>query len=361
MSAHPETHFPKDYRSARHDFVAAAEAAGLGATSRANLDAAAPDGKTLFLDSTTIGPRDAAKALLLISGTHGVEGYFGSGVETGLIREGLATRAPKDVKIVLVHALNPYGFAWDRRVNEDNADVNRNFVDHANPPDNPAYRALAEWISPRDIGRDAIRAANARLRAYAEAHGDFALQEAITRGQYEFADGIYYGGPRESWSAKMIKDVLVEDLKHAKTLIVIDFHTGLGDEGAGEMITEALPDSAAYKRQKKIWGDRVKSSEAGESVSAPLVGTIDKAFAAWLPAVELTFVALEVGTKPTRDVFSALRKDNWLHCFAGKDHPDAAAIRKEIRDAFYVDTPDWKRAVWNHANTVVYQALEALA
>ncbi len=360
MRTGPEDHFPENYRDARHAFVAASEAAGLGATSRVHPLVTGPDGKTLFLDTSTIGPRDAASALLLIAGTHGVEGYFGSGVETGLIREGLAARAPKGVKIVLLHALNPYGFAWNRRVNEDNADVNRNFVDHADPPDNPVYAALAEWIAPKDISPATIRAANAKLRGYAEAHGDFALQEAITRGQYEYPDGVYYGGPHESWSAKMLKDVLIEDLPHAKKLIVIDFHTGLGAEGAGEMITEDLPGSAAYKRQKTIWGDRVKSSEGGESVSAPLVGTIDKAFAHWLPDVELTFAALEVGTRPTRDVFNALRKDNWLHCFAGKDHPDAAAIRREIRDAFYVDTPAWKRAVWGHANEVVQQALAAL-
>ena len=42
----------------------------------------------------------------------------------------------------------------------------------------------------------------------------------------------------------------------------------------------------------------VASSEAGESVSAPLTGTLDQALAAWLPETELTFAALEVGTLP---------------------------------------------------------------
>ena len=30
--------------------------------------------------------------------------------------------------IVLIHALNPYGFKTNRRVNEDNIDLNRNFL-----------------------------------------------------------------------------------------------------------------------------------------------------------------------------------------------------------------------------------------
>ena len=361
MSTRPEQHFPKDYREARANFVAACEAADLGITSRVHPSATGADGKPLFLDTTTIGPIEAPKAMLLISGTHGVEGYFGSAAQTGLVREGIARHVPKGVKLVMLHALNPFGFAFDRRVNEDNADINRNFVDHARPPRNAAYDTLAEWIAPKDISREAMRAANAKLRAFSDAHGAFALQEAISRGQYRHSDGLYFGGSREAWSARMLRDVLGEDFAHVKELVVIDFHTGLGEPGAGEMITEDLPSSKAYRRQKAIWGPRVKSSEAGESVSAPLVGTIDKAMADWAKHCELTFAALEVGTVPTRDVFNALRKDNWLHCFAGRVREKAEEIRREIRAAFFPDTPEWKRTVFAHAGEVVRQGLKALA
>jgi hypothetical protein len=33
-----------------------------------------------------------------------------------------------DVTLVFIHAVNPYGFHHDRRVNEDNIDINRNFL-----------------------------------------------------------------------------------------------------------------------------------------------------------------------------------------------------------------------------------------
>lgn len=360
MTADPEQHFPADYRSGRHNFIAACEHSGIDVIARVHPKAEGRDGKPLFLDTAIIGPRDAKKALLLMSATHGVEGYFGSGVQTGLVREGLARRVPKDAKIVLLHALNPYGFSWDRRVNEDNADINRNFVDFKNPPKNEAYAALAAEISPRDISDEAMKKANAKLTEYLKHHGAFALQEAISRGQYAFPDGIYYGGSRESWSAKMLRDVVGENLSHLKKLIVIDFHTGLGNFGAGEMITEDLPGSPPYERAKAMWGARVASSEAGESVSAPLSGTIDKAFPGWVPRTELTFAALEVGTRSTREVFQALRRDNWLHCFADKRHRHGDAIRLELRDAFYPDTSEWKRMVWSHANEVVDAALKGL-
>ena|SRR5579871_702130 len=361
MSADPAEHFPTDYRQGRHDFVAACERVGIDVIARVHPSVKGRDGKPLFLDTAIVGPRDAKKALLLISATHGVEGYFGSAVQTGLMREGLAQRAPKDTKIVLLHALNPYGFSWDRRVNEDNADINRNFVDFKHPPENKPYEQLASDISPRNISDEAMAEANTRLVAFLKEHGALALQEAISRGQYKFPDGVYYGGARESWSAKMLKDVVGENLSHVTKLIVIDFHTGLGEFGAGEMITEDLPGSAGYERARAMWGTKVASSEAGESVSAPLSGTIDKAFPGWLPKTELTFAALEVGTRSTREVFNALRKDNWLHCFADQrhEHADAQAIRLELRDAFYPDTPEWKRMVWKHAGEAVGAALKA--
>ncbi|MBI3676467.1 MAG: DUF2817 domain-containing protein [Proteobacteria bacterium] len=362
MVASPERYFPENYRDGRSAFIEACEDGGLGVTARVHPKEQGADAKPLFMDVATIGPRDARKALLLISGTHGVEGYFGSGVQTGLLREGLAARVPEGAKIVLLHALNPYGFSWDRRVNEDNADVNRNFVNHKHPPRNEAYAALADAIAPRDISREAMKMANAKLRDYSDLHGAFALQEAISKGQYHHPDGVYFGGSRESWSAAMLKDVFGEEqFVELDKLLVIDFHTGLGESGAAEMITEDVPGTPAYARARKIWGDRVASSEAGESLSAPLTGTIDKRVSEWMERTELTFAALEVGTEPVREVFNALRKDNWLHAFGGLERPERTAIKKEMRAAFYPDAPQWKKSVWRHATEVVDAALKAIA
>ncbi len=64
---------------------------------------------------------------------------------------------------------------------------------------------------------------------------------------------------------------------------------------------------------------------------------------------ELTFAALEVGTAPMRDVFNALRKDNWLHLQKKPERSLWSDIKGEIRAAFYPDTESWKDKVWEHA------------
>ena len=100
MPTAPEEFFPSDYRGARRAFIAACEARGVDVIARVNPKAKGPDGAPLFLDAAAMGPRDAKKALVLVSGTHGVEGYFGSGVQTGLMRTGIAPPPGTDRKSV---------------------------------------------------------------------------------------------------------------------------------------------------------------------------------------------------------------------------------------------------------------------
>ena len=357
MTTPPESHFPQDYRGARKAFIAACEARGIDVISRVHPSAKGPDGKPLFLDVCALGPRTAQKALLLICGTHGVEGYFGSGVMTGLLRNGVAP--PLETRLVMIHALNPFGFAWDRRVNEDNVDLNRGFVDHAQPPSNSGYDELSEAIALRDVRDAGFARADAALHAYAQAHGRAAWQQAISAGQYNHPDGLFYGGDREPWSLQMLRAVLREDLSRAKTVIAIDFHTGLGESGAGEMIVEAAPGTPAYARARAIWGDMIASTSAGGSVSAPLNGTMDEGLAGFLPGVDVTFAALEVGTIALEPMLRALRLANWQDRFA-PDDTRAAEISAAMREAFYTDTPAWKQAVWALGERTVGQALAAL-
>jgi len=199
--------------------------------------------------------------------------------------------------------------------------------------------------------------------AFLKQNGAMALQEAISRGQYSHAQGVYFGGLHQTWSAAMLKDIVVENLQHLDELIVIDFHTGLGAYAAAEVITEDLPGSAGYERASAVWGASVTSSEAGQSVSVPLVGTIDKAFGGWFSGAKLTFAALEVGTRDMRTVFGALRQDNWLHCYAGdaERRANEKRIAAQLRDAFFPDEAGWKNQVWCHAAEVVESALRSLS
>lgn len=353
--------FAADYLEARTKFLKATAARGCRLTAHMNPYAKGPSGEDLFVDVATTGPEEAATALLLISGTHGVEGYAGSACQIGWLGSERNDAFPPALKVVVIHALNPYGFAWNRRVTEDNVDLNRNFVDHTAPyPGNDGYDELKEAIAPADLSAETLKHASDLFRAFVRKHSAFAMQEAVSKGQYRHPDGMYFGGTREQWSAALFRHVVRRELAHCRRVGVVDFHTGLGPYGYGELITEDGADTPAYRRAKSWWGDTVRSTHAGESVSAHVDGSLDSSIPALLPHAEVTMAALEFGTYSTLEVFEALRADNWLHVRGDPKGPDAARIKADIRCAFYPDRDDWKEMVWQRAETVLGQAVQGL-
>ncbi|NWH08269.1 MAG: DUF2817 domain-containing protein [Alphaproteobacteria bacterium] len=356
-----EQYFSAHYAEARVKFLRAANSHGARLASHRNPYAKGPSGEDLFIDVATLGPDDAETALFLVSATHGVEGFAGSAVEIGLFDSRLIAKRPARAKLVILHALNPYGFAWLRRVNEDNVDLNRNCVRFDRPrPTNAGYEALAPAIAPQEWSETGLSALNARLRDFAHEHGFFALQEAITAGQYDYPDGLYFGGHKEAWSIGVLKHVVQRELIRARRLVFLDIHTGLGGFGDLEIISEFPLDSAAYRDAKSWWGDQVKTTASGESLSAHLSGTLDGMLPSLLPEANVTGAALEFGTYPGEAVFRALRADNWLHAFAAPGAPETKAIKEEIRRAFFPDTAEWKNRVWEQAASVLEKTLPIL-
>jgi len=350
-------YFSASYVEARDKFREAARVAG------AKLDAyelpqhRGPSGEPLSIDVAVIGASAPRGALLLISGTHGAEGFCGSGCQVGFFVDRLHETFAADAAVVLVHALNPYGFAWLRRVNEDGVDLNRNFVDFTQAlPDSTAYEALHEHLVPAEWEGPARNAADAALLAYIREHGMRALQTAVSGGQYTQPSGLFYGGARESWSARTLRQIVREHVPPGlKALAVIDLHTGLGPLGYGEPIFVGESDED-YRRAVEWYGPDVKNVAGGGSVSPEVVGSVYSGVRESVSNAAVTYIALEFGTRPINDVLLALRADHWLHAVKNRQTPLRDAINRQVRDAFYVDTPAWKAAVYGRAADLIVRA-----
>jgi hypothetical protein len=355
-------YFSPDYASARERFRAAAAGAAAATVSYVLPDHRGPAGETLSLDIARLGAADAQSALVVIAGTHGVEGLAGSGCIVGLLEDRLHEALPPAGCLVLLHAINPYGYAWLRRVTEDGVDLNRNFVDFSKPlPSSQAYEPLHDWLVPKAWQGEVRQAADAALGAHVQKHGMATLQAAVSSGQYTRSGGLFYGGARETWSAQMLLRTLREVLPATvRRLSVLDLHTGLGPSAYGELILDAA-DPKARERALRWYGADVRDLSAGESVSARLTGTMARGIERARPELELTFVALEFGTRPVMDVLTALRADHWLHSHGGGDSAAAPQIRRQMRDAFYTDTAAWKAAVYGRTADIAFRGLRGLA
>jgi len=354
-------YFSPDYASARERFRSAATRASAATVSYVLPDHRGPSGEELALDIARLGAAEAQSALLLIAGTHGVEGLAGSGCLVGLLEDRLHDELSASGCLVLLHAINPYGFAWLRRVTEDGVDLNRNFVDFSSPlPSSEAYERLHDWLVPKAWEGELRQAADAALAAHAQQHGMAALQAAVSSGQYTRPGGLFYGGVRETWSARMLLRALREVVPPTvRRLAVLDLHTGLGPPAYGEPILDAA-DAKARERALRWYGADVRDLSAGESVSARLTGTMARGIERARPELELTFIGLEFGTRPVMEVLTALRADHWLHAHGGADSAAGAQIRQQMRAAFYSDSAAWQAAVYGRAADLAFRALRGL-
>ncbi len=348
--------FATDYADARRRFLDRAAAAGFALQEFRLEGHAGPGGEVLATDVARRGPKEAAFTLLVSSGTHGVEGFCGSGCQNALLESGVLQALPADMAVVLVHALNPFGFAHLRRVNEDNVDLNRNFIAHDTHPANPAYDEVHPLLVPADWGGPAKQAADQAIFQLIATRGQRALQEAVSGGQYTHPDGLFYGGRGPVWSNTTWRRIVREHAGGAREVIAIDLHSGLGPSGVGEAICTGVGEE--FQRARAMFGEDVTSSTAGSSSSARVEGSMGEGAKEELQGTRLTMVTLEFGTLPMMAVFEALRADNWLHLHGAVESPLGAAIKKAIRDAFYVDDPAWRKAVVGRFISLVRQVGE---
>ena len=147
-------YFSKDYFQARDRFIKSInELKGQGhqvSHDVLTLDCIGPNQENLCIDIATIGSIDSDNLLLYSSGIHGVEGFAGSAIQLSVLDQLKNANPITDYCIVLIHIINPYGMAWHRRVNENNVDMNRNFIkDHQGEPE--GYEKIDTFLNPKSI------------------------------------------------------------------------------------------------------------------------------------------------------------------------------------------------------------------
>jgi len=337
--------FSNDYAEARDKFLDAAR--GVGAlVSRLVLEQRGPEGTELSTDVAWLGPRDAKSVIVTISATHGVEGFFGSATQVEWLRRVRSAGLPADIAALHVHAINPYGFAWLRRTNETNVDVNRNWVDFTGPlPKNTQYDELSPDLCPSDWSQATQAKTGARIAVWIQRQGPQGAaiyQQAVSGGQWDHPRGLFYGGREVSWSRQTLTDILMSKLDRAKRVCVLDFHTGLGPYGYAEPIIGLARATPGFARTRSWIGGGAKSLHGDKSVSAEVLGDSLSAVPGLLPNATVDVVALECGIKPIDEVALALRADAWLHAYGDPLSLEGKRIQRQMREAFHSDDLVWQ-------------------
>jgi len=311
-----------------------------------------PAGEVLATDVALVGRRNASKLMVMISGTHGVEGQFGSACQAAWLEENAPWRLPEDTAILAIHLINPWGTAWSRRVNEDNVDLNRNFIEwRAGAPTNEKYAGLHdalvchEWEGPdRDKSDAALAAARERLGGHA------GIAPIVEAGQYQFPDGLYYGGDGPVWSNRTLNDILVTFAAEARQVVVFDLHTGAGPYGYPALLSVAETEHDGLAWGKQLFGPALsvvvtgKDATTDTGIAATATGYVSAAVRKAMPNARVLPLVVECGTLDGPAVMEAVQADNWLHLFGKVDSPLGQRIKATLRAAFIPEDADWQ---WN--------------
>jgi Protein of unknown function (DUF2817) len=176
------------------------------------------------------------RLLIVTSGTHGAEGPAGAAVQRHFMAEVLPKTDLTEMGVLLVHALNPFGFRHMRRVTENNVDLNRNL--DVTPAlfagQNPGYRTISEVLNPEqpvDLGSMAHRLFGERSVLLILRHGMPTLRQAALQGQYELAHGIYFGGQGFEPQKAGLESLIRRIAPGHGAVMTIDLHTGYGERG----------------------------------------------------------------------------------------------------------------------------------
>ena len=358
--------FSDDYATAKGRFCGAAHAMGLR-QEKLLVDVPKPDGSDLSIDVAFAGSEQPSRVLIVTSGLHGVEGFFGSAIQVALLEDVLRRDGvPSGVAIVLVHALNPFGFSKIRRFDDENIDLNRNFLlqgeEFKGCPDR--YAELDGLLNPRKPPRRfdpfPIRASLAIARYSLDA-----VKQAVAGGQYEYPLGLFFGGKGPSRTQSLLKEQLPRWVGGAERVMHIDFHTGIGGWAEYKLLlVEAMEDRKAQLAE--VFGaDKVESASTGATPS----GRGKTAFEAkgdsitWCCKEVLRdrhYVGLgaEFGTYRVIPVLAALRAENQAHHWGKPHRPSTVRAKARLKEVFVPKDPSWRSATLAKGVEIVQRAIE---
>jgi hypothetical protein len=357
-------HFSGTYGEARQKFVAAGMAFDAELQHFTLPDRRGALGEPLSTDTAYLGPKQPRSLLIVSSGTHGPEGFCGSGCQVAILNDadlkGRLARA--GVGLLLVHAVNPYGFSHLQRTNEDNIDLNRNFIDFDQPlPVNARYLEVEAFLLPPQwppSGEDL-----AKMEEFVRRNGERAFQQAMTSGQWVSQKGFYYGGTAPSWSNRTVRSILRQYGAAARAIAWIDLHTGMGPYGHGEKLYAGRKNAEDIARARACWGgDVFLPFSDDDCVSVDIVGPVSSSVFAECPQAEAMTMTLEFGTLPAASVQSALHHATWVRAQGEQVSATTRALASRgLRDAFYCDNDVWKGMVLGQARVACLQVAQALS
>jgi hypothetical protein len=361
--------FSSSYSQAAGKFIIACDdLVALGhtlTTERLDLSMTGPEGEPLCIDVAIIGNPSAKKALLYSSGIHGVEGYPGSAIQLSVL-DRLAKSQPFDnYAVIFVHIVNPFGMAWWRRFNENNVDLNRNFLgvsqEYSGSPS--GYHLIKDFINPHSPPQRRERWFKLKALRLIIKYGFNNLKQWIAEGQYEDELAIQFGGFELQPGPKLLCDWLELNLKNFEKIWAIDLHTGLGPSGYDTLLVSGDMDGIRIKELDAIFPNQIERLDPVSGIGYRIDGNFHQGLEDRFDKIDWTSITQEFGTFKSIKVIRASRAENrWTQWgnYAGQNEAKRHWSRHGLLRVFNPDDPVWQAKLIEKGNLVFAKAVENL-
>jgi hypothetical protein len=361
-------YYDPNYAMARQDFLRHTDSLMKLYPGTQVFDIRVPDPKDsdLHLDGIYIPSTGKKENLLLIAGgIHGVEGFTGSAIEELFMERYLDADLLKNTGVIILHALNPYGYKNNRRVTVNNVDMNRNC--DADPAlfntKNDGYRQLYDFINPdqpANLGSVKNRLFVVRAIMKILKSGMPVLRQAVLQGQYEFPEGLYFGGKAFEPQVTGLIPQLVKYSEPYQKIIQIDLHTGYGERGKMHLFPNPPKSPQIRQATEELyagyqidWGD----SKDFYTISGDFSNLILKLF----PDKLVVPMTLEFGTMDSQKTMGSLRSiqtmilenQGFHHGYRNK-HTEKV-VQERIREMYNPTSEIWKTLVMDQAAGLLAQ------
>jgi hypothetical protein len=335
---------------------------------RLKLGMKGPEAEELAIDIAVIGSLDSGKVLMSSSGVHGVEGYPGSAIQLSIMDKLAKSEPFESHAVIFIHAVNPYGMAWWRRFNENNVDLNRNFLRldelYSGVPD--GYEEVKDFINPKTVPKKNEYSFNIRALLLILKHGFSNLKQAVAEGQYEYPTAIQYGGSKLEQGPSMLIDWLNINLAPIKQIFAIDHHTGLGPSGHDTLL---LPlelrenDFDRFVELQQLFPGHIELLDAKSGVGYEIKGDIHQGLVNRFPNISWTYLTQEFGTfKPTKVIRASRDENRWTQWGDYVDEAGAKSHWSRLRllRVFNPNDANWQNKIVTRGNVVFESATQYL-
>jgi hypothetical protein len=325
----------------------------------------------LIIDCCYIPAQGNSHSLLILSsGVHGIEGFTGSAVQLMVMQELLTPGHLGSMGVLLIHGLNPYGFKYSRRVTENNVDLNRNCAIEESLFDthSEGYGKLNDMLNSEGTANDrnlrnrhfhlivARKILNESMRV---------LRQAILQGQYEYPEGVYFGGKKIEPQIIALTPILQEKLIPYSRILTIDLHTGFGKNGTMHLFPNPVEDAVIKTGMEELfsgypidWGD--------SQDFYTILGSFVDYVGSLAPGKTYYPMAFEFGTLDSQKTFGSIRSlhnmilENQGFRHGYKNKKTEAKIKEDFLEMFYPSDNAWRSKVIGDAKCILELVLERL-